>query len=403
MSDAPALKRVLSLPWLVFYGVGVTVGAGIFALIAEIVGIAGDSAVHAFLVAGLVAGVTAWTYASLARAYPHAAGAAFYVREGLGQVPGLLVGYGVVATAIASSAVIAVAFARHVESVSAIPQAVTLVAILAVMAAVALSGVKESIALAALVTLLEVGTLLVVIAAATPLLADPQAIGRILLPPAELAAASAILAGAFVAFFAFIGFEDIVNMSEETMEAERAIPRAILWTLVITVLLYGALAAVAAAFPDRAGLKDSEAPLAHLFAMTSGQSGTLIAVMAAIAMVNGILVQVIMASRLLYGMARESMAPAVFAKVLPGRQTPWVGIVAVAAVVLLLALAFPLLSLAELTSFIMLGVFTLVNASLFLIGRRPGAKASLRGNRWWGLAGALLTLGLIIAQLVDWR
>lgn len=401
MSEAARLRKVLSLPWLVFYGVGVTVGAGIFALIAEIIGIAGDHAVYAFLLAGIVAAVTARSYASLAHAYPHAAGAAFFVREGLGRGPGLLVGFGVIATAVASSAVIAVAFARHVESFSAIPQVWTLVAVLGVMATVALIGVKESIALAALITLLEVGTLLVVIGFAAPLLGDGEALARIVQPPLAPDAAGVVLTGAFVAFFAFIGFEDIVNMSEETVAAERDIPRAILWTLVITVAIYCVLAAVAVAYPGRSALLASEAPLAQLFEGTSGRPGTIVAVMAAIAMVNGILVQIIMASRLLYGMARERMAPGLFAHVLPGRQTPWAGILSVTAVVLALGLVFPLLGLAELTSFIMLAIFTLVNASLFLIGRRDGAKPMLRKTRWWGLCGAILSLGLIAAQLVD--
>jgi basic amino acid/polyamine antiporter, APA family len=403
MSEAPALKRVLSLPWLVFYGVGVTVGAGIFALIADIVGLAGDHAVYAFVVAGLVAAVTAWSYACLARAYPHAAGAAFYVSEGLGRLPGLLVGYGVVATAIASSSVIAVAFARHLESVSGVPQNLALAGVLLTMAGVAIIGVKESVAFAAIVTLLEVATLLTVIVVALPLLGDGDTTGRILLPPSGATAAGTVLAAAFVAFFAFIGFEDIVNMAEETVAAETTIPSAILWTLGITLLLYGALAAVAAAFPDRAGLVESEAPLAHLFAGTSGLPATPIAVMAAIAMVNGILVQIIMASRLLFGMARENMAPRFFGRVLAARQTPWVGIVAVTGVVLLLGYTFPLLSLAELTSFIILGVFALVNFSLFVIAGRADAKASLRRGRWWGFAGVLLTLGLIAAQFFDWR
>lgn len=401
MSDAAALKRVLGLPWLVFYGVGVTVGAGIFALIADIIGIAGDHAVYAFLVAGVVAAVTALSYARLSGAYPHAAGAAFYVKEGLGRIPGLLVGYGVVATAIASSAVIAVAFARHVESFSGLSPQVTLVAVLAVMAGIAVLGVKESIAFAAIVTVLEVGTLLLVIAAALPVMADGTAVARVLRPPASFDGAALVLAGAFVAFFAFIGFEDIVNMAEETVDAGRVIPQAILWTLIVTLILYGALAAVAAAFPARDALVASEAPLALLFAGTSGAAGAPIAVMAAIAMVNGILVQIIMASRLLYGMSREQMAPRLFGRVLRRRQTPWTGIAVVAGTVMVLGLVFPLLKLAELTSFMMLAVFTLVNASLFLIGRRSGADPRLRSGRWLRLIGALVTACLILAQLLD--
>ena len=395
------LRRSLTLPWLVFYGVGVTVGAGIFALTAEIVAVAGDHAAYAFMLAGLVAAVTAFSYARLAQSFPHAAGAAFFVRKGLGKTAGLLVGYGVVATAIASSSVIAAAFSRHMESFSGVPAQISMLAIMVFLAGVAVAGVKESLGFAAIVTMLEVGTLLAVITVALPLLADQEAASRVFLPPAGLTGISAVLAASFIAFFAFIGFEDIVNMAEETVEAESVIPAAILWTLIITLLLYGVVAATAAAFPEREALVRSEAPLALLFSGTSGLSGTPIAIMAALAMVNGILVQIIMASRLLYGMAREEMAPQLFATVLPHRRTPAVGIATVAAIVMVLGLALPLLSLAELTSFIVLAVFSLVNISLFLLGRRPSAHAKLRAGRWWGLAGAVLSLGLVVAQLGD--
>ncbi len=129
------------------------------------------------------------------------------------------------------------------------------------------------------------------------------------MPPASFAGWNGVLAGAFLAFFAFIGFEDIVNMAEETREAKAVVPRAVILTLVISVAIYALIAAVAAAYPDRAGLIASKAPLALMFEGFTGLSGTTIAAMASIAMVNGILVQIVMASRVLYGMAKEGMAP----------------------------------------------------------------------------------------------
>ncbi len=121
-TSAPALNRVLSLPWLVFYGVGVTVGAGIFALIADVVAIAGDSAPWAFFAAGIVACFTAFSYAALSASFPRAAGEVLYVMHGFGHWLGLAVGYGLIVTALTSSAVIAVAFARYVASFSGLPK-----------------------------------------------------------------------------------------------------------------------------------------------------------------------------------------------------------------------------------------------------------------------------------------
>jgi amino acid transporter len=137
-----------------------------------------------------------------------------------------------------------------------------------------------------------------------------------------------------------------------------------------------------------------------LFEGATGQPGAVIAAMASIAMVNGILVQIVMASRVLYGMAGEGMMPGLLGRVHPRRQTPVTAIILFTLLVALLALSVPLVQLAEMTSFEILAIFTLVNLSLFLIGRRPGAPERLRRWRWSGLAGAAVTLALIIAEIM---
>lgn len=398
-NDAPSqLRRALSLPWLVFYGVGVTIGAGIFALIGEIVAIAGSHAPLAFVVAGVVAGVSGLSYAILASAYPRAAGEAIFVKLGFGDIAGRVIGYGVVAVAITSSAVIGLAFARYVASFSGLPEPLSLLAVMAFLSMVAAAGVRESVGFAALVTVLEVGALLVVAVAGLPMAARSPLLGEVLSLPADWTAWSAVFAGGFVAFFAFIGFEDIENMAEETHDAQRVVPLAILLTLVISVVIYGLIAVVAASWPDREALTTSRAPLAALFEDVTGQSGTPMAVMAAVAMINGILVQIIMASRVLYGMAGEGMAPRQLRNLHARRQTPVRAILLVGAAAAALGLFVPLLRLAELTSLVMLCVFAAVNVSLFLIGRRSDAPPRLRRWRYWGLAGAAVTISLIVLE-----
>ncbi len=394
------LRRVLSLPWLVFYGVGVTIGAGIFALIAEIVGIAGDHAPLAFLVAGGVAAFTGFSYAVLASAFPRAAGEAIFVKNGIGEMAGRIIGYGVIAVAITSSAVIALAFARYVESFSGLPEPMSLVVVLVLLSGVAMAGVRESVAFAAIITVLEAGTLLIVIVAGAPMALSSEALPRLLALPSDGTMWTAVFGGAFVAFFAFIGFEDIENMAEETRDAARTIPLAIILTLVISVAIYVAVAVVAAAYPDRAQLVASKAPLADLFAAITGWPGTPIAVMASIAMVNGILVQIVMASRVIYGMSREAMLPEAIGRLHASRQTPVRAIAMLSVAIAGMGLFVPLLQLAELTSFVMLLIFTAVNLSLFLIGRRADAPAKLRRWRWWGLGGAVVSLGLAVSELI---
>jgi basic amino acid/polyamine antiporter, APA family len=259
--------------------------------------------------------------------------------------------------------------------------------------------VKESVALAAAITALEVGTLLIVIAVGLPSAVNSGALLTVLTPPTEAAQWSAVLAGSFLAFFAFIGFENIVNMAEEAEDATRVIPKAVLLTLVISIVIYALAAAVAASYADRAALVASRAPLAVLFEGATGRPGAIIAAMAAIAMVNGILVQIVMASRVLYGMAGEGMVPGLLGRVHPRRQTPVIAILLFTALIALLALTVPLVRLAEMTSFVILAIFTLVNVSLFLIGGRPEAPLRLRRWRWSGLIGAVISLGLILSEL----
>jgi amino acid transporter len=396
MADTPAeptLRRALTLPLLVFYGVGVTVGAGIFALIGEILGMAGDRAPLAFLFAGVIAAATGLSYALLVRVFPRAGGEAVFVHRGIGPAAARLVGFGVVVSGIVSSAVIALAFAGYAGTLIPLPAPVLVVGVVALLALVAWWGVKESVIFAAAVTVLEVGALAVIVAAGLPLLGDLEGVASAFSTPADFAGLVPVLSASVIAFFAFIGFEDIENMAEETVDPERTAPRAILFTLGITVVIYVLLATVATLAPDRAAIVGSDAPVAVLFEMLTGLPGGVVAAIAAIAMVNGILVQIVMAARVLYGMAREGLAPGALGVLDPRHRTPARATMAVAAAIVALALAFPLLSLAGFTSLVTLAVFAAVNLSLFRIASRM-PEAGLGRWRWWGLAAALLCAGL---------
>ncbi|MEJ8476116.1 APC family permease [Roseibium algae] len=387
------LRRVLSLPLLVCYGVGVTVGAGIFALIGEILRLAGDHAPLSFLLAGLIAGVTGVSYAVLVRRFPRAGGEAVFVNRGMGLLWGRITGYGITATGIISSSVIALAFVGYVQSLLPIPKEILLIGIIGMLAGLACRGVKESVYFAALVTLIEVGTLMIVIAFGVPLFSDMTLVASAFVPDVDTVVLAGVLSGSVIAFFAFIGFEDIENMAEETINPEWTAPRAIFWTLGITVLIYVLLSLTAVLAPDRNAITGSSAPLAVLFEQITGLPGKPVAAAAAIAMVNGILVQIVMASRVLYGMAGEGLAPQWFAKVSPTRHTPTRATLTVTCLILALALFFSLVRLAALTSLVTLCVFALVNLSLFRLGSQPGEETLAR-YRWWGLFGMIICLGI---------
>ncbi|MCW5697443.1 MAG: amino acid permease [Bauldia sp.] len=395
------LKRALGLPLLVFYGLGVTVGAGIFALVGEIYAEAGALSPIAFLVAALLAGTTAASYAVLSRRFPRAAGAALYAQEGFGTTVARITGVGVAITGIVSSAVIALAFSSYLATLIPVPNWVLALGLVAMVTAIAVLGVRESVLVAAGVTLLEVGTLVVVLVTGAPELGDAAVWREVVALPSDWAGFGILLGAATIAFYAFIGFEDIVNMAEETKRPERVLPPAILITLVLTTIIYVLVAVLGVAVGERIDLGGSDAPIADIFAETTGLSPAPVAAIAAVAMINGVLIQFVMVSRLLYGMSRDRMIRAPWlATLLPVRRTPAVATGLVAVIVATLILVLPLVDLAEITSYVTLAVFTIVNLSLFRIASRPG-PAHHRLAAASGLVAALLSAALLVAGLVQ--
>ena len=223
-----------------------------------------------------------------------------------------------------------------------------------------------------------------------------MATGQNCLPPPELGAWSSITFGAFLAFYAFIGFEDMVNVAEEVQNPRRTLPMAIYIALVLAAFLYVLVALVAVRSLDVAVLAQSEAPLVDVVAAAGNtDAGALIGVLSLLSVTNSALAQIIMASRILYGMSRDGALPGWFDNVSPRTNTPIAATLLTGAVVLLFALALPLVTLAEITSFIILAVFTLVNASYFRLRLRAST-----GNRiaMTPLVAILLCVFLLVVQ-----
>ncbi|MGD9739284.1 MAG: APC family permease [Bauldia sp.] len=393
------MRRVLGLPLLIFYGLGVTIGAGIFALIGEIVGRAGPLSPLVFVIAAVLAGASAGSYAFLSARFPRAAGAAVYAKAAFGPGMARVTGIGVAITGIVSASVIALAFGSYLATLIDVPPFVIALGLLAALTGVAILGVRESILLAAAVTLVEVGTLLVVIVAGLPELGEPALWERVLVMP-SMAELGVILAAIAVAFYAFIGFEDIVNMAEETRRPERVMGPAVVVTLALTTLIYVGVAMLAVALSDTVPIAESQAPMADMFAAVTGGSPAPVTVIAAIAMINGVLIQVVMASRLLYGMAREGLVrPAWLGLIHPRRRTPVRATLLVAGMIAILVAALPIVQLASVTSYVTLAVFTVVNLSLWQIMRRSDER-----RRWfkaaWGLVAALLTIAVLVGDVI---
>jgi len=256
------------------------------------------------------------------------------------------------------------------------------------------------VAAAALITVIELGGLIFILVVTGNHLADLPVRFPEFVPPADLHIWNGIFLGAFLAFYAFIGFEDMVTVAEETKEPVRNVPRAVLLALGIATLLYilVALAAVLALPADE--LARTEAPFALLYTQATGKAPTVISLISLFAVVNGALIQIIMASRILYGMSREGWLHVALGRVHPKRHTPLLATALVTLAVLVLALWLPLVTLAKATSFITLVAFSLINLALLRIKRRDPRPAGMRiYPAWVPWAGFISSSAFVLYQL----
>ncbi len=403
LPDQVALKRTLSLPQLVLYGLGTTIGAGIYALVGEMAAISGYYAPVSFLLASVLAALTALSFAELSGRYPRCAGAALYVKEGfsserLSTIVGLLV----FAAALVSSAAIVNGFIAYLGEFIVLDRFTAITIVTLALGAIAAWGIAESVSIAAFVTLIEIAGLLLVIAVSYSGLAELPDRWQELVPAMDTASWYGIFAGSLLAFYAFIGFEDMVEVAEETRHVRRNLPIGIMLTLAITTLLYMAImvTAVMAMPPDR--LAQSTVPLVRLYEHYTGSNATIISIIGLFAVINGALIQMIMASRVLYGLSSRNLLPAILSRVNQRTQTPLIATALTAVAILLLAVSGSLATLAKATTLIMLVVFSLVNLSLLHVKRKhPEAEGLIVFPVIIPLLGFLASAGFVVLEIMD--
>ena len=399
-----ALRRTIGLPMLVLYGTGVTIGAGIYVLVGETVARAGQYAPASFLLSAIVMGFTAGSFAELSVRVPQAAGEAVYVENAFRRpFLTLAVGLAVLVEAMIAAAAISLGCAGYLGQLVPLPEPVLVTGIVVAMASIAAWGIKESVAIAGVMTVIEVLGLLVIIGAG--LISDPCSLAK--LPEAipslsDSVAISGVFAASLIAFFAFIGFDDIVNLVEEARDPHRTMPWAIGITLALVTLVYVLVSFVAVQTVPAADLATTSAPISLLFERLTGLPPLGITLIAIMATLNGVVIIIIMAARVTYGLAKEDRLPRWLGRVSPTTRTPLTATVLVAGAVLAMALYAPLDVLAETTSQVMLCVFIMVNLSLLrmkLQGRVPPTGA-LTVPTWVPVCGALSCAGLLLGALL---
>lgn len=396
------LNRSLSLGHAVLYGLGVTIGAGIYVLVGAAAGRSGMHAPVAFILAAAIMAVSGASFAELGTRMPVAASEAAYTlaafrRKWLSSAVGLLV----ILTAVVSGATISVGSASYIGTFLPLPQPWIIALVVIAMGSVACLSARQSVSFAGVMTVIEIGGLVLIIGAG---LTHPPVFARLpeVLPGADTGAWSGIGQTALLAVFAFIGFEHLVNISEEMKNPTRTLPLALFITVAVTALLYASVVWIALVAVPPEELAASPAPLALVFQKLTGLPLIVLSAIAVIATLNGVIVHAIMIGRVLYGLAEQGQLPALLQRISPVTGTPVTATLLGIVAMLIFALFVPLTGLAELTSRLTLAAFAVVNLALIKIklseaSPPPGVFVVPLPVP---AAGLLLSLGLLAIDLL---
>ncbi len=396
------LKRAIGTPLLFAFIVGDTLGAGIYTLVGTMSGDVGGVIWLPLLIALVVALLTAGTYAELITKYPHAGGAARYVDRAFG-IPYLsfLVGFLMMAAGITTAAALANAFAGdYLSALIELPPAPTAVVFIGVLTLINLRGVRESLGANLVASIIEVSGLVIVIVLAAIVFAggdgDPS---RVL----EFAPGVAPLQGAFaasvIAFFSFLGFEAAANMAEEVRNPSKSYPRALFGAIGTAAVVYLLIAIGAVIVVPPEVLAESTGPLLEVVAASGLPVPTwLFGLIALVAIANGALLFMVMASRVGYGLAEADLLPRAFGRVLPNRRTPWVSILVVAAVTMGLTFVGDVGTLAETTVLLLLLVFLAANVSVLVLKKDAVEHSHFRVPRIVPVLGIVACIVLLTQQ-----
>lgn len=397
------LKRDISLLLLVFYGLGNILGAGIYVLIGEIASISGFYMPFSFILACVVVFFTALSYAELSSRYPYSAGEALYAKHAFNSTSlSIIIGLMIAISGILSSATIVHGFNGYLSNFINVPIFWTSLALVTVLGFVAIIGIKHSVGVATVLTLIEIAGLLVVVFVGVDNIVWAKVDVMNYLPPLELNVWYVISLGAFLAFYAFIGFEDMVNIAEEVKLPQKTFPKAIILSLIMATVIYMAVAFISVVAVPIESLASSSAPLAYVYEQITHNKPVLLTLIGMFAVVNGALVQIIMVSRILYGMSMNGWLPESLSQVHEKTRTPVIATLLTSLAVLLFTVWLPILTLASFTSFFIFIIFTLMNVALIKLKiKTPHPKGVKTFPMFIPIVGTVVNIVLLGVQLIS--
>src|ERR687896_44536 len=406
-TEHPDLRRAIG-PWLLFFFVlGDIVGAGIYALVGEVGAVVGGAIWSAFLFSFILAVFTAGSYAELVTKYPRAGGAATYVNNAF-RIPfvSFMVAFAVMAAGITSACTLTLAFSGdYLSQFVGIPSLIAAVIFMIALGLINFYGISESVRINVVLTCVEItGLVLIILIGAVTLGAGQGDPGRAFEFKEGASVLTALLGGTVLAFYALIGFDDSVNVAEETQHASRNYPRAMFGGLLAAGVIYLLVTITASMVVPTGALAGSSGPLLEVVERGTLTIPTkLFAAIALLAVSNGALINMIMASRIIYGMGDQGVVPTVFSSVHRSRRTPWVSILFTTTIALLVLITIgrndeALSTLGSTTVILLLIAFVMVNISVLVLRRDEVGHEHFRAPTAFPVLGAVVASALLIYQ-----
>ena len=408
-AEETGLKRVLGPKLLILFVIGDILGTGIYATTGKVAGKVGGALWLPFVIGFVVAILTAASYVELVGKYPKAAGAALYTQKAF-KLPFLtfIVAFMVMCSGLSSASAAARAFSGdYLKELTngALPPTLIAICFIVLLAALNLRGVSESVKTNVVLTLVELtGLMIILTIGAWAVLSgdgEPSRLTEFESSGTGYALITSVLGATALGFFAFVGFEDSVNMAEETKDPVRTFPRAIFIGVAVTGTIYVLVALVSSLLVDHETLAGSTGPLLEVVKAGGVDfPHKLFALIALFAVTNSALINIMMASRLCYGMANERILPRGMARVLPRRRTPVVGIVFVTLLAIGLVSTGEIEGLGDTTAFLLLCVFAVVNIAVLVLRRDPVDHDHFRTPTVLPVLGAITAL-ILASPLAD--
>lgn len=420
------LRRALTGPLLFAFILGDVLGAGVYALMGVLADRVGGILWAPLLLALVLALLTAGSYAELVTKYPRAGGSAVFAERAFkSPLVSFLVGYSMLAAGVTSAAGLSIAFAGdYLRTFVDLPTVPVAIAFLVLVALLNARGIRESMAANLVMTVIEVSGLVIVVVVVGMFVGRGGGdLSRLTEPPPGVGVAGAVLAGAVVAFYSFVGFETSANVIEEVKRPSRTYPRALFAALITAGGVYALIGAASSVALPASELSESSGPLLAVVESTGlSVPAWLFSLIALIAVANGALLTMIMASRMAYGMAEQELLPGPLTRVLPGRRTPWVAIAVTTLAAALLTLLGDLATLAETVVILLLLVFLSTNVAVLVLRRDRVAHEHFRVWTFvpvlgagsclllftqqrpivWLLGAGLLVLGAVLHLVTRW-